>query len=118
MPKNAYIEKYNFNEALRRIFELTKSNTQIELAERIGCKQSNISLAKSSKTIPGNWLLFLLHEYHANPMWILYGKENKYLVQSNNIINSQLIDNNIKLKNEILSLHKKIKLIKSILSDS
>jgi len=59
-----------------RIMRVTGSQTQIQLAEKLGIRQSSISAqlkAKNQDAVPPGWLITLLKKYGVNPLWVLYG---------------------------------------------
>lgn len=70
------------NEALKRVFEVAGSRTQIELADILEIGQSSISDAKRRNSIPSDWLLKRLRLRRINPEWILTGEGQRYLVPS------------------------------------
>lgn len=65
--------------SLERIFEVTGCQTQTELADILGIKQSSISDAKKRNAIPAEWLVKLLRLKNINPQWVVNGDEPKYL---------------------------------------
>lgn len=66
--------------AFDRLYQITKTRTQNELAEVIGVRQSSISDAKKRGSIPADWLLTLFRTHKANPDWILTGMGSQYLM--------------------------------------
>ena len=69
---------------LSRVFTVAECNTQAELAEILGIKQSSISDAKRRGAIPPEWLVKLLQKKGANPEWVMTGTGQKYLGHSDN----------------------------------
>lgn len=65
--------------ALDRVFQLTGSSTQVDLADLLRIKQSSISDAKKRNAIPAEWLIKLLRLKGVNPEWILTGLGPKKL---------------------------------------
>lgn len=72
----------DFAAAYARIQSATGCETQIELADFFGIRQSSISDAKRRGTVPDGWLLTLLERAGINPHWIKTGVGDKYLVAS------------------------------------
>lgn len=70
---------YDFENALKRVFEAAECRTQVELREFLQVRQSSVSDAKSRKSIPAEWLIKLLDKKQVNPNWVLYGECAKYL---------------------------------------
>ncbi len=71
--------QYQFEAQYRRILEITKTRTQVELAKFLAIRQSTISDAKRRESIPSDWLMKLFIKTRVNPEWILYGEGSKYL---------------------------------------
>ena len=69
---------YDFENALKRFFEITGCRTQLELAEFLQVRQSSISDAKRRKNIPAEWLVKLFYKKQVSPLWILNGTGAKY----------------------------------------
>lgn len=72
----------NFEKVMERIREVTSTRTQVQLAERLGVRQSSISDAKRRGTVPPAWLLTLQRQLRVNPDWLLTGTGPRYLVPS------------------------------------
>lgn len=68
-------------ESMQRIYEVTKTKTQSELADILGVKQSSVSDAHRRNTIPASWLITLWEKYKLNPTWIITGNGSKHLVE-------------------------------------
>ncbi len=66
----------------QRLLEAAECDTQAELSEVLGVKQSSISDAKSRQSIPATWQIKLFTEKSINPNWILYGEGGKFLVST------------------------------------
>ena len=58
---------------MERIRFITGAETQAELADLLGVRQSFISDAKRRGKIPSSWLAILMRRKRANPEWILTG---------------------------------------------
>ncbi len=71
-------------ECYERIYQATDCKTQAELAKLLGVQQSSISDAKRRNSIPSDWLIALFLERRINPIWILTGKETRFLCSSKN----------------------------------
>lgn len=65
--------------AMQRIKAVTRSRTQVELADIFGIRQSSISDAKRRRQVPPGWLVTLVQRYAASPAWILDGQGQPYL---------------------------------------
>lgn len=65
-----------------RIYEVTGTSTQLELAGVLGIKQSSISDANRRGRIPSRWLIILLEKYSLNPFWVRTGKGFQYMAPS------------------------------------
>ena len=70
----------NFAEAYERLLSVYGIRTQMELAERLGIRQSSISDAKRRAVIPAAWLVTALIDTSTNPEWIRTGEGSTYLV--------------------------------------
>jgi hypothetical protein len=70
--------------AMGRIRQVFGVRTQVELAERLGVRQSSISDAKRRCSIPAEWLLTIWRATGASPDWIMEGDEcgHRYAVAS------------------------------------
>ena len=62
-----------FEEQIERIKDSTATQTQVELANVLGIRQSDISAARRNGKIPVDWLVFLRQTRNVNPEWILSG---------------------------------------------
>ncbi|MEZ7197050.1 helix-turn-helix domain-containing protein [Pseudodesulfovibrio karagichevae] len=62
-----------FEERMGRIMKELGVRTQVQLAEKIGVRQSSISDAKRRGSIPSDWLLRIWNETGVSPAWILDG---------------------------------------------
>ncbi len=72
----------DFAAVLARIYEVTETRTQVQLADFLGIKQSSISDAKRRETIPAAWLLALVCVKNISPVWIMTGRGSKYFAAS------------------------------------
>ena len=63
-----------FDEQMQRIYFITGTRTQIELANFLGLRQSAVSVAKRRENIPSDWLVILMRVKNIHPEWILTGK--------------------------------------------
>ena len=72
------MEEYGYiglQEQLERIKLISDApRTQVELAEFLGIRQSEVSDAKRRREIPSSWLVILMLMKNVNPEWILTGK--------------------------------------------
>lgn len=59
-----------------RVFEITKCESQRELANLLGLQQPSISAVVNSKTgeVPAHWLIPLMRIKNIHPEWILSGQ--------------------------------------------
>ncbi|MDR2820841.1 MAG: helix-turn-helix domain containing protein [Desulfovibrio sp.] len=73
------METYDFENALKRVFEAAECRTQVKLGDFLQVRQSSVSDAKSRKSIPAEWLIKLFDKKQISPNWILYGKGAKCL---------------------------------------
>ena len=64
----------DFDQAMQRIYDVTNTRTQQQVAAALGIRQSSIADAKKRHSIPDTWLVKLLDKYKAHPDWIRYGK--------------------------------------------
>jgi hypothetical protein len=73
-----------FEERMGRIMKELGVRTQVQLAEKIGVRQSSISDAKRRGSLPSDWLLKIWRETGVSPAWILDGEAcgHKYAVAS------------------------------------
>lgn len=63
-----------FEEQMQRIQDITGKQTQLELADFLGIRQSSISDARRLGKIPADWLITLLRVKSVHPEWILTGR--------------------------------------------
>lgn len=70
---------YDFENALKRVFEAAECRTQVELADFLQVRQSSVSDAKRRKSIPAEWVVKLFNKKRISPDWILYGEGGKHL---------------------------------------
>lgn len=68
-----------FDNIFRRFLQVTGTNTQQELADVLGIKQSTISESKKRNTVPPGWYLTLFEARGVNPDWLKQGKGPVYL---------------------------------------
>jgi hypothetical protein len=71
-----------FAPAYARIQEALGINTQMQLAEALGIRQSSISDAKRRGSIPADWLLTLALNHGLHPRWVLTGRGGRHMVAS------------------------------------
>ncbi|WP_285905723.1 helix-turn-helix domain-containing protein [Pseudodesulfovibrio pelocollis] len=73
-----------FEGAMGRIRQVFGVRTQVELAERLGVRQSSVSDAKRRCSIPAEWLLTIWRATGASPDWIMEGDAcgHRYAVAS------------------------------------
>jgi hypothetical protein len=62
-----------FAAGFERIAQALAIETQLELADILGIRQSSISDAKRRGVIPGEWALKLYQQYRLNPRWVYDG---------------------------------------------
>ena len=79
MPKNTMEvtpeKAKRFEGAMERIKDVFGVRTQVQLAEKIGVRQSSISDAKRRCSIPADWLLTIWRQTGYSPDWIMDGDE-------------------------------------------
>ncbi len=63
----------HFDDFLKRVFETTGINSQIELAEALGINRSAITQARKKGAVPDKWILGLYREFGLNPDWLENG---------------------------------------------
>lgn len=68
-----------FDTQMERILLVTRTRTQVELAEFLGIRQSSVSDAKRRGSIPAEWLISILRVRNVHPEWILTGNGPCYL---------------------------------------
>jgi len=71
-----------FAAAYMRLLQVFGVNTQVQLAECLGVKQSSVADAKKRHSIPDGWLLTALMHKAVNPSWVLRGQGGQYLQPS------------------------------------
>lgn len=69
-----------FAAAYERIQTALGVRTQVELAGRLGIRQSSISDAKRRASIPDTWLTRLVVDYNLSPVWVLRGTGMRHIV--------------------------------------
>ena len=67
------IPHMTFDAQFERIKLITGKQTQIELADFLGIRQSAISDAKRRGKLPSGWLVILMRIKRVNPEWVLAG---------------------------------------------
>ena len=74
-----------FDEAFGRIKAVLGVRTQMQIAEKLGVRQSSISDAKRRCSIPAEWLLRIWRATGYSPDWILEGDDSmhRFAVPSN-----------------------------------
>ena len=73
---------YDFESAIKRVFEAAGCRTQAELGDFLQVRQSSVSDAKRRKSIPAEWLVKLFEKKRISPTWVLYGEGGKHFVAS------------------------------------
>jgi len=68
-----------FDMLLRRVFEATGLNSQLELAKILDINRSAITQAKNKDSFPDRWLLQLYRSYGLNPDWVETGAGPTFL---------------------------------------
>lgn len=71
-----------FQDALARIQLVTGAQTQVQLAEVLGVRQSSISDAKRRSSIPAEWQLKMLNGYGIMPKWIMTGLGPQHVAEA------------------------------------
>jgi hypothetical protein len=71
----------DFSAAMQRIYAITGTRTQVELAKVLGIRQSSISDAKRRQSVPDSWLQALIWSHDANPRWIMGESDRPYLCE-------------------------------------
>lgn len=69
----------DFNAAYARLLHAFGVETQTQLAECVGVRQSSISDAKRRGCLPDGWLLSAVIKKAINPLWVLHGQGCQYL---------------------------------------
>lgn len=62
-----------FDEQMKRLYLVTGTRTQMELADVLGIRQSSVSDAKKRQNVPAEWLITILRTKGVHPDWILTG---------------------------------------------
>ena len=78
--KTRDIDSARYVEILTRIYKITGTKTQVELAEFLGVRQSAISDAKRRGSIPAKWLLTIWDKKKVSPDWVLTGEGGESLL--------------------------------------
>lgn len=68
-----------FAHAYERIQSVYGIRTQVELADRLGIRQSSISDAKRRGVVPDSWLVTILEQKGVSPYWIKTGEGSQFL---------------------------------------
>ena len=69
----------DFSAAYARLLHVFGVETQTQLAECIGVRQSSISDAKRRGCLPDGWILSAVMRKAVNPFWVLHGQGCQYL---------------------------------------
>lgn len=75
--KTQDIDGARYVEILTRIYKITGTKTQVELAEFLGVRQSAISDAKRRGSVPAKWLLTIWDKKKVSPDWVLTGESGE-----------------------------------------
>lgn len=67
------------NQILNRIFEVTNTRTQEELARLLEIKQSSVSDTKRRCSISSDWYLMLFDKFRINPDWLRFGLGPRFI---------------------------------------
>lgn len=79
-PRDALKDTAAFEDIYSRVMEAAGAETQMDLARRLGIRQSSVSDAKKKKRVPSSWILSLCIESGWNPRWIVSGEPPRRLV--------------------------------------
>ncbi len=71
--KHTFSEQ-QYSEIMSRMYVVTHTKTQVELAKILGIRQASVSEAKKRKAVPAEWLLTLLRLQGINPEWVVSGE--------------------------------------------
>ena len=63
-----------FDEQLQRVYQVTGTRTQTELAGWLGVRQTFVADAERRGKIPADWLLILMRLVNVDPEWLLTGR--------------------------------------------
>ena len=63
----------HFDDFIKRVFDATGINSQIELAEALGINRSAITQARKKGAVPDKWILGLYRKFGLNPDWLENG---------------------------------------------
>lgn len=66
---------------VERVYKITNSRSEAELAEVLGVSQNSVSRELKKNSIPNSWLIVLLNKYNVNPEWILTGSGCVFLLE-------------------------------------
>ncbi len=79
-PRDALKDAAAFEEIYGRVLEAAGAETQMDLARRLGIRQSSVSDAKKKKRVPSSWILALCVDGGWNPRWLMSGEPPRRLV--------------------------------------
>lgn len=68
-----------FEDFLKRVFEATGMNSQLELASALEINRSAITQARKKNAIPERWILQLYRKFGLNPDWLESGMGETFL---------------------------------------
>lgn len=81
-----------FEDIYGRVLEAAGAETQMDLARRLGIRQSSVSDAKKKKRVPASWILALCIEGGWNPRWLLNGEPPRRLIAAESGADAALED--------------------------
>jgi len=82
LSRDALKDTTAFEDIYNRVLQAAGAETQMELARRLGIRQSSVSDAKKKKRVPASWVLALCIEDGWNPRWLLHGEHPRRLIAS------------------------------------
>lgn len=72
---------FSFQRACNRIKAVTGSSTEARVALQLGLSADAPARARQADSVPREWLETLLDVYRALPLWVLFGREPRFLRQ-------------------------------------
>ncbi|MEL7641023.1 MAG: helix-turn-helix domain-containing protein [Solidesulfovibrio sp.] len=64
----------DFDEVFARLKQAAGVQSDVELSQELGIRQSSVSGAKKRKAIPPSWITTISKKFHVSADWLLYGE--------------------------------------------
>ncbi|EPR43676.1 CI repressor [Desulfovibrio sp. X2] len=92
LPREALRDAGQFEEVYARVMQAAGAETQMDLARRLGIRQSSVSDAKKKRRVPSSWVLSLCIESGWNPRWLLTGEPPRRLVAGGKVSREKIAE--------------------------